>query len=119
MATRRIAASLLTISRSLPVERDVRQVAVLRQPAAVVARDVRDDRRFLVRQAEDLRRGEEVLRMLVMRPQADVDADVVQQAGDLQQQPLAVAEPVLVAQLVEQPRRRACATWWPWARSNR
>ena len=42
--------------------------------------------------------------MLVMGAQADVDADVVEQAGHLQQQPLAVAEPVLVAELVEQAR---------------
>ena len=41
--------------------------------------------------------------MLVVRAQADVDADVVQQRGHLQQQPLALAEAVLVAQLVEQP----------------
>ena len=41
LATRRIAASLLTISRSCAIERDVRQVALLRQAAAVVARDVR------------------------------------------------------------------------------
>ena len=87
------------------IERDVRQVALLRQPAAVVARDVRDDRRLVVGEAEDLRRREDVLRMLVVRAQADVDADVVQQRRDLQQQPLAVAEPVLLAQLVEQPRR--------------
>ena len=44
--------------------------------------------------------------MLVVRAQADVDADVVQQRGDLQQQPLAVAEAVLVAQLVEQAHRQ-------------
>ena len=88
------------------IERDVRQVAVLRQAAAVVARDVRDDRRLVVGQPEDLRRGEDVLRVLVMGAQADVDADVVQQRRDLEQQPLAIAEPVLVAELVEQPRRQ-------------
>ena len=41
-----------------------------------------------------------------MRAQADVHADVVQQRRDLEQQPFALAEPVLLAQLVEQPRRQ-------------
>ena len=47
----------------------------------------------------------EVLRVLVVRAQADVDADVVQQRGDLQQQPLAPERPWSSRQLVEQPHR--------------
>ena len=43
--------------------------------------------------------------MLVVRAQADVDPDVVQQRRDLQQQTLAFLQPVLVDQLVEQPDR--------------
>ena len=107
LARRRIAASLLTISRSVRSSAMYGRWRILRQPAAMVARDVRDDRRLVVGEAEDLRRREDVLRMLVMRAQADVHADVVQQRRDLQQQPLALAEAVLVAQLVEQPRRPA------------
>ena len=77
--------------------------------AAMIARDVGDDRGFVVGQPEDLRRREEVLRVLVVRAQADVDADVVQQRRHLQQQPLAVRQSVLVAQIVEEPRGE-CAT---------
>ena len=57
--------------------------------------------------------------MLVMRAQADVDADVVQQRGHLQQQPLAIAEAVFVAELVERARSASMATWRPCARSKR
>jgi hypothetical protein len=39
--------------------------------------------------------------MLVMGAQAHVDAHVVQQAGNLEEQTLAVAEAVLLAQLIE------------------
>ena len=103
LAMRRIAASLLTMMPVVAIERDVRQVRLLRQAAAVIARDVGDDRGFVVGQPEDLRCGEDVLRVLVMRAQADVNADVVQQRRHLQQQPIAIAETVLVAQFVEQP----------------
>ena len=102
--TRRIAASLLTIKRSVRSSAMYGRWLSCGRPAAVVAGDVGDDGRLLVGQAEDLRRGEDVLRVLVMRAQADVDADVVQQrrttcSSSRSRSPQAV----LGAQLVEQP----------------
>ena len=47
----------------------------------------------------------EVLRVLVVGAQADVDADVVQQARRPEEQPLACRQPVVVVALVEQPHR--------------
>ena len=60
------------------------------QRAPVIPRDVGDDGRLLVRESEDLRGREDVLRVLVVRAQADVDPDVVEQRGDLQEQALRV-----------------------------
>ena len=65
----------------LPVERHVGEMAVLRECPAVIPRDIGHGRGFVVGQSEDLRRREKVLRVLVVRAKADVDADVVQQAA--------------------------------------
>ena len=89
----------------LTIERRVGQVAALRRPAPVVPRDVGDDGRLVVGEAEDLQRRQQVLRVLVVGAQADVDADVVQQRGHLKEQPLASGEAVVFPALVEQPHR--------------
>ena len=62
----------------------------------MVAGDVGDDRGFVVGQPEDLRCGEEVLRVFVMRAQVDVDADVVQQRRDLRAAAVRDRQAVLV-----------------------
>ena len=85
------------------VEGDERHVRVLGQAAAMVAGDVRDDRRLLVREPEDLGRREDVLRMLMVGAQAHVNAQVMKERRHLQQQTLAIAEPVLRPELFEQP----------------
>jgi hypothetical protein len=69
----------------------------------MVARDVRDDRCFLVGQSENLGGRQNVLRVFVMGAQAHIDADVVQQRRDLQEQALTLAKAMLFGELIEQP----------------
>ena len=45
--------------------------------------------------------------MLVMRAEADVDPDVVEECGHLQQQPFAIGQPMFVAQLRRTAASRA------------
>ena len=102
----------------LAIERDVRQMAVLRHRPPMIARDVGDDGGFLVGQAEDLRRGQQVLGMLVMRAQAHIDSDVVQQAAVCRSSARGRR-----GRVRRGARRTAAsasmATWRPCARSNR
>ena len=86
----------------LPVERHVWHMAALRHASAVIAGDVRHDGCLFRRQAENRRLGQDVLRMLVMGALAHVHTHVVQQAGDSEQQTLALPEAVLLAQRIEQ-----------------
>ena len=71
--------------------------------APVVAGDVADQLEVVSREPEELGGLDQVLGVLVVGAQVHVDADVVQQRRHLEQQPLVVPEPQLVAQLVEQP----------------
>ena len=55
LATRRMRGQFVTIKRSCRSSARIRQVTVLRTPPAMIAGDVRHDRRLLVGQTEDLR----------------------------------------------------------------
>jgi hypothetical protein len=86
----------------LAIESDVRQMALFRGSTTMIAGDIRDDCRFVGRQSEDLRFRQDVLGVLVVRAQADVEAHVVQQRGDLEEPSRAVAEAVFFAECIEQ-----------------
>ncbi len=103
----------------LAIERDVRQVTLLRQPSPVIARDVRDDRGFVVRQAEDLRGRQQVLRVLVMGAQARRRCRC-RAAAPPPAAAAARASPRPCSSLSSSKSRVASiATWRPCARSKR
>ena len=86
-----------------PVEGLIRKMAPLRCGATMVACDVGDDGRFLVRQSENLRRGEQIARVFVVGAQTDVHANIMQQCRHLQEQSVSLGESVLFLAFVEEP----------------
>ena len=70
----------------------------------MVAGGLGHDADFVAVEAEDFRIGDQVIAMLVMTAAADEAADLVQQAGHLQQETMPRREPVLGLQFVEEPR---------------
>ena len=61
------AGELVDDETILSIERDVRQMTALRETAPVITGDVRDDGDFLVRESEDLRCSQDVVRVLNAR----------------------------------------------------
>jgi CHAD domain-containing protein len=86
------------------VEGHVGQVRLVGRGAPVVAGDVGDDRHVVAAQAEDLRHGEDVLRVLVVAAEVHEDSNVVEESPHLQEQAVPGPEAVLGAQGVEEPR---------------
>ena len=72
--------------------------------APVIPGHVRHEQRLIVREPIDLRRSDDVLRVLVVGAEAHINAEVVQDRRDLEQQPLARTQALLVTQRVEELR---------------
>jgi hypothetical protein len=91
-------------------------VLALRRRLTMIARDERDCFDFVGLEAAQVAVLDQVVRMLVMAPIADVDADVVQDRGVLEPLTLAIGQTVNRAGLVEKGGRQPrdmLRVFWP------